>query len=378
MVSQDYYEVVGVSNNASKDEIKSAFRKKARQLHPDVNKAPDAESKFKELGQAYETLMDDDKRAMYDRYGEEGLKNAGYSQGPFDAGFGDLSEILSSFFGAGMGGGHSRQDPNAPRRGSDLRLDLEITFEEAVFGVEKDVDIQHLENCNKCNSSGVEPGTKPTTCPTCGGSGQVQQTTQTILGHFTQVTTCYQCQGKGRIISTPCKECHGEGRKEVSKSINIKIPAGVDNGNKLRVSSEGDSGLNGGPSGDLYVVLFVKEHALFKREGLNVYIDQDITFAQSAIGETIDIDTVDGKKQVKIQAGTQSGAVITLRGAGVPQLNSPSRRGNQYIKIQVVTPTHLNEEEKKIFKRLKEIEAEKAKKEPFIDKIKGAFTGSPS
>ena len=376
MSNRDYYEILGVDKNASKDDVKSAFRKKARQLHPDVNKAPDAEAKFKELGQAYEVLMDDDKRSMYDRYGEDGLKNAGYDfNGPFDFGFGDLSEILSSFFGGGFGGG--RQNPNAPRRGSDLRLDLEIEFEEAIFGLEKDVEIKHLENCSRCNGSKAEPGSSPSTCPACGGSGKVQHVTQTILGHFTQVTTCPQCQGQGKIISNPCKECRGEGRKEVKKTINIKIPEGVDAGNKLRVSGEGDSGLNGGPSGDLYVVLYIKPHKIFKRDGVHIYLEKGISFSQAALGDTLEVETVDGIKELKIHAGIQSGTVLTLKNAGVPFLNTPSRRGDQFIKVNVVTPVNMSEEEKKLFERLAEINNEKLKKDGHIfDKIKGAFSGT--
>ena len=376
MSNRNYYEILGVENNSSKDDIKSAFRKKARQLHPDVNKAPDAEAKFKELGQAYEVLMDDDKRSMYDRYGEDGLKNAGYDfNGPFDFGFGDLSEIFSSFFGGGFGGG--RQNPNAARRGSDLRLDLEIEFEEAIFGLEKDVEISHLETCSKCNGSKAEPGSSPSTCPTCGGSGKVQHVTQTILGHFTQVSTCPQCQGQGRIISNPCKECKGEGRKEVKKSINIKIPAGVDAGNKLRVSGEGDSGLNGGPSGDLYVVLYAKPHKVFKRDGVNIYLEKGISFSQAALGDSIEVETVDGTKELKIHAGIQSGTVLTLKGAGVPHLSTPSRRGDQFVKINILTPVTLSDEEKKLFERLAEINNEKLKKDGHLfNKIKGAFSGT--
>lgn len=373
MANKDYYELLGVSRDASKDEIKSAFRKKARQLHPDVNKEPDAEEKFKELGQAYEVLSDDEKRSLYDRYGAEGLKNAGYDfNGPFDFGFGDLSEILNSFFGGGFGGG--RQDPNAPRRGSDLRLDFQVEFEEAVFGIERDIEINHLENCDKCGGNGMEPGSRPVTCNTCGGTGQVQQTTQTILGHFTQIGTCPKCRGTGRIISNPCSKCGGEGRANVSKVINIKIPPGVDNGTKLRVSGEGDAGTNGGPSGDLYVVLYVKPHKIFKRDGVNIYLEKEITFSQAALGDTVAVPTVDGERQLKIQSGTQTGTVLSIRGVGVPYLNMPSRRGDQFIKLNVVTPTHLSEDEKRLFRQLAELERQKAQKESIIDKVKGAFT----
>lgn len=380
MTSKDYYSILGVSKDAGKDEIKSAFRKKARELHPDVNKAPDATERFKELGQAYEVLMDNEKRSLYDRYGEDGLKNAGYDfNGPFESGFGDLSEILSSIFGGGFGGfggfGRATQDPNAPRRGSDLRLDLQLDFEEAVFGIEKDVEISHLETCDRCAGKGSEPGTSMNTCPTCRGTGQVQQTTQTIIGQFTQITTCPQCKGAGRIISNPCKKCRGEGRMDVSKKLSVKIPAGVDTGTKLRISGEGDGGKNGGPAGDLYVVLHVKPHKIFKRDGVNIYTEQQITFSQAALGDTIEVDTVDGKKPLRIAPGTQTGAVLNIREAGVPYLNTPSRRGDQFIKLNIVTPTSLTDEEKRLFARLAEIEKSKAQKEPILNKIKNAFGG---
>jgi molecular chaperone DnaJ len=378
MSKKDFYEVLEVSREASKDEIKRSFRKKARELHPDVNKAPEAEEQFKELGQAYEVLMDDDKRAMYDRYGHDGLKNAGYdTAGPFDFGFGDLSEILSSFFGGGFAGGsYGRHRPDSPQKGSDLRLDLEITFEEAVFGVEKDIEVEHLETCTRCSGSGIEPGFQPVACPTCGGAGQVQRTTQTILGHFTQVSTCPDCGGTGKKITNPCKDCKGKGRKGVSKVINIKVPKGIDNGSKLRVSREGDSGKNGGPPGDLYVVIFVKPHEIFKRNGVNIYFEKQISFAQAALGDEIEVETVDGKTKLKIAAGMQSGTVVTIKGAGVPYINHPSHRGDQFVKIDVVTPKNLNDEEKKIFQRLLEIQNEKTGKESLFDKVKDVFTGS--
>lgn len=376
MTKTDYYEILEVSKDAAQDEIKRAFRKKARELHPDVNKAPDAEEKFKELGQAYEVLMDQDKRAMYDRYGHDGLKNSGYDySGPFDFGFGDLNDILSSFFGGGFTNGRSRQHANAPMRGSDLRLDLQITFEEAVFGAEKNVEIQHLEACTSCNASGAEPGTTPITCSACNGYGQVQQTTQTILGHFTQVATCPNCRGAG-MIATPCKSCNGQGRKEVGKVLNVKIPKGVDTGNKLRINSEGDAGKNGGPAGDLYVVLLVQPHKFFKRDNVNIYLDYNISFPQAALGDEVEVDTVDGKKQLKIQHGIQTGSMLTIKGVGVPFLNNPSRRGDQFIRINIVTPTNINEEEKKLYKRLSEIQNEKNDKENIVDKIKGVFTGT--
>jgi molecular chaperone DnaJ len=375
-MARDYYEILGVDRSASSDDIKKSFRKKARELHPDVNKAPDAEANFKELGQAYEVLMDEEKKSMYDRYGHDGLKNSGYDfNGPFDFGFGDLSDVLSSFFGGGMGSA-SRRNPHAPARGSDLRLDLQISFEEAVFGVEKDVEIEHLVNCTVCGGNGVEPGSKPENCPVCQGMGQVQQTTQTILGNFTQVTTCPKCKGKGTIVTNHCKACQGAGRKEASKVINVKIPKGVDTGTKLRVSGEGDAGKNGGPSGDLYIVLHVLQHKTFKREGTSIYSEVSISFSQAALGDEIEALTVDGEKTLKIHSGLQSGTILTIKGSGVPFLNTPSKRGDHYIKVNIMTPTSLNEEEKKLFERLSQIHNEKLHKDSIIDKIKDAFSGS--
>lgn len=373
----DYYEILGVSKNADKDEIKGAFRQKARKYHPDVNKAPDAEEKFKELGKAYETLMDDEKRSLYDRYGEDGLKNAGFgSGGPFDAGFGDLNDIFNSFFG-GFGFSQRQVDPNAPQRGDDLRVDIEIEFEEAVFGIEKKIEIEHLEMCEACNGSGAEPGSKPTTCQTCGGTGKVQQTTQTILGHFTQITTCPACNGKGIKIQNPCKACKGYGRIEKEKSIELKIPAGVDNGNKMRVSQEGDSGKNGGPSGDLFVVLHVKPSDYYKRDGINVYTKLEVSPAQAVLGDEITIKTLDGEKEINVSAGSQNGAQVKIKGAGVPHIGKSSHRGDHIVIVEVKTPTNLNDEEKQLYKKLYEINTGKkhSEKESFMDKVKGAFGG---
>jgi len=372
----DYYEILGVSKTAEKDEIKGAFRKKARECHPDVCKDHDAEDKFKELGKAYETLMDEEKRSLYDRYGEDGLSNAGYGGGgPFDGGFGDLNDIFNSFFG-GFGGFSQRQvDPNAPQRGDDLRVDIQIDFEEAVFGMEKEIKIDHLETCEACKGSGAEPGSKPTTCSTCGGSGKVQQTTQTILGHFTQVTTCPACGGKGIKIQNPCKACKGYGKIEREKTIELKIPAGVDNGSKMRLSNEGDAGKNGGPEGDLYVVLHVKPSSYFKRDGVNVYTELEISPAQATLGDEITIKTLDGEKQITVPAGTQSSNPIKIKGAGVPHLGRSTHRGDHIVVVSVKTPTNLSDEEKQLYKKLYEINTGKkhAEKESLMDKVKGAF-----
>ncbi len=373
----DYYEILGVSKDASKDEIKSAFRRKARTLHPDVNKAPDAEEKFKELGKAYETLMDDNKRATYDRYGEDGLKNAGFDTGgPFAGGFGDLNDIFNSFFG-GMGGFGfgGRPDPNAPVEGDDLRLDIEIDFEQAIFGTEKEIKFDHLENCPSCGGTGAEKGSKPVTCPTCHGSGQVQHVTRTPLGSFAQIVTCPDCHGSGKKIMNPCKDCKGQGKVQKEKKINVKIPAGVDNMSKIRVSGEGDAGINGGPAGDLYVVLHVKSSDYFKRDGNNVYSRLDITPAQAALGDEVVVKTLDGEQKITIQPGIQSGNSIKIKGAGVPFIQRPSQRGDHIVIVAVKTPTKLSDEERSLYRRLYEIQNNQKSKQQatIMDKVKGVF-----
>lgn len=372
----DYYEILEVSREATKDEIKSAFRKKARTLHPDVNKAPDAEEKFKELGKAYETLMDDNKRATYDRYGEDGLKNAGFDTGgPFSGGFGDLNDIFSSFFG-GMGGfgfGGGVHDPNAPVEGDDLRLDIEIDFKQAVFGCEKEIKFDHLENCPECGGTGAEKGSQPITCPTCHGTGQVKQVTRTPLGSFAQITTCPDCQGRGQKISQPCKACKGHGKIQKEKKINIKIPAGVDNMSKIRVAREGDAGINGGPNGDLYVVLHVKPSSDFKREGNDVYSRLDISPAQAVLGDEIVVKTLDGEQKITVHAGVQSGNSIKIKGAGIPYIQRPSQRGDHIVVVAVKTPVKISDEEKTLYKKLYELQTNKKQKTSVMDKVKGVF-----
>ena len=369
----DYYEILGVNKNASKDEIKSAFRKMARQWHPDINKAPEAEAKFKELGKAYETLMDDDKRATYDRYGEDGLTNAGFNtQGPFANGFGDLEEVFNSFFGGGFGGfgGSRRQDPNAPQRGDDLRLDIELEFEEAVFGLDREIKFDHLETCSECNGTGAKAGSTPRTCQTCGGRGSIQQTTRTILGQFTQIVTCPHCHGKGTVISDPCPSCKGNGRKNVEKKLEIKIPAGVDNGSKMRLSKEGDAGINGGISGDLYIVIHVKNSNYYERDGINVFTKLDISPAQAVLGDTLTIKTLDGEKEISIPAGIQNGEIVKIKNAGVPSISKSSLRGDHIVVVQIKTPTKISNEEKILYQKLLDLSKDKRSVK---EKLKGVF-----
>lgn|SRR5574344_105393 len=372
----DYYEILGVSKDATKDEIKSAFRKKARLLHPDVNKAPDAEAQFKELGKAYETLSDDNKRATYDRYGEDGLKNAGFdTNGPFASGFGDLNDIFESFFGGfgGFGFGGGGMDPNAPQRGDDLRYDVKLKFEDAAFGITKEIKFDHLEVCPDCHGTGAEAGTQKKTCPQCGGSGQVKTVTRTPLGNFAQITTCPHCQGSGQVIDKPCKKCHGAGQINVEKKVEIKIPAGVDNMSKIRVSNEGDCGINGGPNGDLFVVIHVETSNYYKRDGINVFTELQISPAQAVIGDIIKIKTLDGEKDVQIPSGAQHGSIVKIKGEGIPIITRPSQRGDHVVILNVKVPTHLNEEEKNLYQKLYELQTGKKPEKSIMSKVKGVF-----
>ena len=372
----DFYEILGVSKDASKDEIKSAFRRKARQLHPDVNKEPDAEEKFKELGKAYETLSDDSKRQMYDQYGEDGLKNAGFdTNGPFAGGFGDLNDIFENFFGGfggfGFGG---RPDPNAPQRGDDLRYDIKLSFEDAVFGINKEIEFNHLELCKHCNGTGAEKGSGKKTCPQCGGSGQVKTVTRTPLGNFAQITTCPHCNGSGQIIEKPCKECKGQGIINADKKIEIKIPAGVDTMSKIRVSGEGDCGTNGGPNGDLFVVIHVEPSKYFKRDGINVFTEVEISPVQAVLGDTVVIKTLRGEREITIPVGTQHGNILKLKGEGVPVISRPSQCGDHIVVFKIKIPTKLSHEERMLYQKLHDLGgATKPKEKDLISKVKGVF-----
>lgn len=370
----DYYETLGVSRNATKDEIKSAFRKLARKYHPDVNKEEGAEEKFKELGRAYETLMDDNKRELYDRYGEEGLKNAGYNTNTFDFDFGDLGDIFSSFFGGGMGGFSSgRVNPNAPQRGADLRLDIEIDFLEAVFGTEKEIKFDHLEPCDVCSGTGLDKDAKDTVCPTCHGQGRVQQSTRTILGSFTSVTVCPTCHGSGKNPKAACKKCKGQGSVAREKSIKIKIPHGVDMGSKIRLANEGDAGKNGGRAGDLYVVLHVKDSKEFIRNGYDIHTKLEISVPQAVLGDSVTINTIHGEKQINIPQGIQSGENIVLKDFGVPHLGSDSQKGAHYVTIIVKTPKKLSDREEKLYRELFELQSNGKKEESLLERVKATL-----
>jgi molecular chaperone DnaJ len=343
---RDYYEVLGVNRQATQEEIKKSFRRLARQYHPDVNKSPEAEATFKEINEAYEILSDRDKRAAYDRFGHAGPQAGFGGYGDF-SGFGGIEDIFESFFG-GMRTGSARRGPS---RGADLRYDLTIEFEEAVFGCEREIVVPRHEVCPQCQGSGAEPGTQPIRCPQCNGTGEVRRQQQTFLGSFVQVTTCPRCQGEREIITTPCTRCGGRKLVQVERSISVKIPAGVDDGTRIRLAGEGEPGGRGGPSGNLYVVLHVSPHTYFRRDDSNILLELDINVAQAALGDKLKVPTLDGEEELAIPAGTQTGEVFKLRGKGVPHLRR-NGRGDQLVMVHVLTPTKLSKKQKDLLQEL--------------------------
>ena len=351
--TKDLYELLGIGRDATEDEIKKAFRQQARKYHPD-NKETGNEEHFKEINQAYEILSDPQKRNIYDQYGLSGLKSAYGNAEAFNFGFGDLSEIFSQFFG------ESRTHRTAgPERGSDLRYDLEIDFLEAINGCTKEIIIQSHEDCKVCKGSGARPGSKLKTCRSCNGLGEVRRVQESFFGHVTQITTCPSCQGSGKIVEQECTECKGKGQELTKKTIDVKVPCGVDDGARLRWGGKGEAGRKGGPPGDLYVIIQVKEHEIFTRDGQNIIIEQKISFAQAALGGTIKVLSIEGEKPLHIPSGVQSGTVLKMPGLGVPKLNNLARKGDQLIQITVETPTKLSTEEKTIFEQLAKIQNEK-------------------
>lgn len=371
----DYYEILGVSRNADKDEIKSAYRKMARKYHPDVNKDPGAEERFKEISRAYEVLSDPETKARYDRFGEAGVSGAGSGGVGFDpTDIGGFADIFETFFGGGFGGATSTQARRrGPTRGDDLRLDLRLKFTEAIFGGEKEIKIPHLETCSSCNGTGAKKGSSPKTCGTCGGTGQVRRATRTPFGSFAQVSTCPTCNGEGQIIEEKCESCGGQGRKQVNKKLKITIPAGVDNGTRLRVSGEGDAGTRGGPSGDLYVYLTVESDSHFRREGINILSEITISYLQAILGCKIKVPTIDGDYEVQIPAGLQPNTVLTLEGKGVPKLGNSVSRGNHLLTVKVEIPTKISAEERELLEKLAKIKGEHTSKKGFEGFLESIF-----
>ncbi len=377
MSPRDYYETLGVPKGASSEEIKSAFRKQARQYHPDVSNAPDAEERFKEINEAYAVLSDEDKRAAYDRFGHAGLNGFG---GAPDFSNLDIQDILE-MFGAGFGfdfgfGRRQSRSQRGPRRGSNLQYMLNLEFEEAVFGIEKEIEFTRDELCSRCDGKKAEPGSSVKRCNTCNGHGEVRQTRQTLLGSMMQVTTCPHCNGSGEIIQTPCKQCQGRGLERQTRTKTVDIPAGVDNGTQIRLSGEGQPGINGGPPGDLYLVVKVKPHKYFHRRENDILLNLDINVAQATLGADVEVPTVDGTAILKIPSGTQPGKILRMRGKGVPHLRS-DKRGDQLVVLNVGIPTRLKSEQRELFEKLAESLGSEVhpQERSFLDSLRDFFGG---
>jgi molecular chaperone DnaJ len=352
MSKRDYYEVLGVGKDASPEEIKKAYRKLARQYHPDVNKAPDAEEKFKEVKEAYEVLSDEQKRAAYDRYGHAGPSQdfGGFGGATDFGGFGDLFDMF-------FGGGASRRNPNAPKRGADLQYTLQIEFKEAIFGKETELKIPRTESCDNCHGTGAKPGTRPETCSV-------------------YRRTCSACGGDGQIIRERCPVCHGTGKVKRTRNIHVKIPPGVDDGSQLRIAGEGEPGTRGGPPGDLYVVIRVKSHDFFVREGDDIYCEVPLTFTQAALGDEIEVPTLTERVKLRIPPGTQTGTYFRLKGKGVPRLRGVGQ-GDQHVKVTVVTPTNLSEEQRELLREFARLSGEETheKQKSIFERMRKAFMG---
>ncbi|MCY7322277.1 MAG: molecular chaperone DnaJ [Phormidesmis sp. CAN_BIN36] len=376
-MARDYYEILGVAREADKEEIKQAYRRLARKYHPDVNKETGAEERFKEINLAYEVLSEAETRARYDRFGEAGVGSAA-GAGGFDVGdMGGFADIFESFFNGfsgSPGGQQTARRRGGPVKGDDLRLDLKLDFREAVFGGEKEIRISHLETCTNCTGSGAKPGTRPRTCSTCSGAGQVRRATRTPFGSFTQVSVCPTCNGTGQVVEEKCEVCGGDGQRQETKKLKITIPAGVDNGTRLRVSDAGDAGQRNGPPGDLYVYLFINEDAEFQREGINIMSEIKVSYLQAILGSRLEINTVDGAEELTIPPGTQPDTVLTLESRGVPKLGNPVSRGDHLITVSVDIPTRTSVEERELLEKLAKIRGDRVGKggiEGFFGKVFG-------
>ena len=374
MTQRDYYEVLGVSRSATQDELKAAFRRLARQYHPDVNDSPDAEEHFKEINEAFAVLSDEQRRGAYDRYGHEGVRGPN-GMPNFTVDFSDFADIFGDLFGFGGFGRTSQRARNAPRRGADLQYRLDLAFEDAVFGVEKEIEITRDELCVTCNGSGAEPGTSPIRCSTCNGSGEVRRTRQTILGSMVQVTTCPICNGQGETISTPCHTCKGRGLERRNRKKVISVPAGVDSGTQIRLAGEGQPGVNGGPNGNLFIAIKVKAHKYFHRREYDVLLDLNVNIAQATLGADVEIPTVDGPTMLKIPNGTQPGKILRLRDKGIPKLRG-NGRGDQLVVINVEVPINVNNDQRQLFEQLAESLGSEVRPQErgFLDWLKEALS----
>ena len=374
MNNTEYYDRLGVSKDASQDEIKRAYRKMSKKYHPDINKEPGAEEKYKEVQEAYETLSDDQKRVAYDQYGPDGANGFG-GQGGFGgfdggAGFGGFEDIFSSFFGGG-----ATRNPNAPRQGDDLQYRVNLSFEEAIFGAEKEVHYNREATCKICSGSGAKPGTSPVTCGRCHGQGVINVDTQTPLGMMRRQVTCDVCHGTGQEIKEPCQTCHGTGHEKQSHKVSVKIPAGVETGQQIRLAGQGEAGFNGGPYGDLFVIINVNPSDKFTRDGSTIYYTLNISFVQAALGDTVEVPTVHGNVEMTIPAGTQTGKTFRLKGKGAPRLRGGSQ-GDQHVTVKIVTPTKLNDAQKEAllaFAKASGDEKIAPQKKGFFNKVKDAL-----
>lgn len=371
---KDYYDILGVSKDASQKEIKKAYRKLAKKHHPDMNDGDSKSSeKFKEISEAYEILSDPDKRKRYDQYGHSGINEDDFNFDDFArGGFGGFEDIFDMFFGGGMGGMNRRR--NAPQRGRDLQYKLNISFEDAAFGTKQKITIPRTEECPVCDGKGAESSSDVKTCSKCNGKGQIRVTQQTPFGQFAQTRTCDKCGGSGEIVQNPCSNCHGTGKVKRRRKLTINIPAGVNTGSKLRMSNEGEAGEKGAPSGDLYILINVEDHDLFDRKGDDIYCEVPINFVQATLGDEIQVPTLDGKVKFKIPKGTQPGTTFRLKNKGVNHLNR-SGRGDQYIKTKVVIPENLNEKQKELLMEFADISGDEInpEKKGFFNKVKDAL-----
>ena len=379
-MAEDFYSILEVPRNASQDDIKKAYRRLAMKYHPDHNPGDKtAEEKFKNIGAAYEVLGNEEKKRIYDQVGHEAYTRSGQGGGPggpggFNVNFEDLGDVFGSMFGdmfGGGGGGRRARDPNAPMRGSDLEYNLRLTFNEAVKGCVKEIGFTLKDTCGTCRGSGAEPGTSRKKCPKCNGTGQILMS----RGFFQMKSTCPNCRGMGSIVEKPCHDCHGEGKVSRKRSVKLNIPAGVDSGSRLRSAGNGETGRMGGPNGDLYVTLVVEEHPIFKREGLNLFVEVPIPFTKAALGGEVEVPTIDGPDKIKVPAGTQNGTDIRMAGKGVPSPSSKGRRGDQFVRVSIEVPVKLSSEQKEI---LQKFDASCTKEEhprfkAFMDKIKKLF-----
>jgi molecular chaperone DnaJ len=386
VAKKDLYEILGVDRNATEEEIKKAYRRLAKKYHPDLNPGDkEAEQKFKEINEAYEILSDPQKRAQYDQFGDAAFEQGGFGQGGFGqggfgeggfdfggfGGFGDIfGDIFNDFFGTGR-----RRAETGPQKGNDIRYDLTLTFEEAAFGTEKEIEVERFEECDVCKGTGAKPGSKPETCPVCHGTGEVRTAQNTPFGRIVNIRTCHRCHGEGKIITDPCNKCGGTGRIRRRRKIRVTIPAGIDEGQMLTLRGEGEPGLRGGPRGDLYIVIHVKPHELFTREGYNVHLKMPISFADAALGGEIKIPTLDGTVSFTIPEGTQTGTKFRLRGKGIPHINGRGR-GDQIVEVYIDVPKKLTEKQKELLRELKKLEGNTAtESKSFFQRMKDAFGG---